>query len=317
MGNERRTLRIGAAAIIGALALRLLAKGLPALAGMGQDAAAWLIFAESGRWPAQTVPTQSATVETVTEPTQPQKTAVVFSAQQAQDIALHNTSPLEPELASYLTMPLDWDLQNPSPRVLILHTHACESYADSGGYRSEDPSENMVAVGEAVKQRLEQAGIGVIHDTTLHDKESYNGSYDAARRTAQDWLAKYPDICLVLDLHRDAIEDASGNQLATQVRVNGKQSAQIMLVLGMGYSWEPNPSREKNLALGTKLYVQMERFAPGICRPICLRGYRYNQDLGPCSLLVEMGVAGNTLAQALEAGNVLADAIISLAAGSA
>ena len=73
---------------------------------------------------------------------------------------------------------------------------------------------------------------------------------------------------------------------------------------------------EDNLALAAKLQVTLERQAPGIMRPVNLRGQRFNQDLSNGALLIEMGAAGNTHAEALLAAEQLAQAIITLAEGA-
>ena len=123
-------------------------------------------------------------------------------------------------------------------------------------------------------------------------------------------LEEHPEICLVLDLHRDASGDLN-NQMRTKATVDGKPSAQIMFVVGTGASlWQ------ENFALALKMQVQLERLAPGICRNINLRTQRFNQDKLSGTLLVEVGAAGNTHAEALTAAEALAKAVIALAEGS-
>ena len=60
----------------------------------------------------------------------------------------------------------------------------------------------------------------------------------------------------------------------------------------------------------------MERLCPGIMRPMNLRPQRFNQDLSPGALLIEVGAAGNTHAEALAAAGVLAQTIADLAKGA-
>jgi stage II sporulation protein P len=60
----------------------------------------------------------------------------------------------------------------------------------------------------------------------------------------------------------------------------------------------------------------LEEKAPGITRTTTLRASRYNQDLHPGMLLVEVGSSGNTLDQAKAAVEILADAIIALKDGA-
>ena len=226
-------------------------------------------------------------------------------------------------LEELLVQPLDWDLHSGAPTVLILHTHATESYTKAKGevyketsaFRTLDEEYNMVSVGDRVAKLLEAGGITVIHDRQLHDYPSYNGSYNHARKSMAEILKKYPTIRLVLDLHRDASGD-NYNQMRTEAEVNGKASAQLMLVIGTDASGLKHPQWEENLALGLKLHSQLERIAPGICRYVNLRGQRFNQDLSPGALLVEVGAAGNSHEEALIAAEVLAQGILDLANGT-
>ena len=223
----------------------------------------------------------------------------------------------DPDLAALLTRPLDWDLTQGDPAVLILHTHSTESYtqgsepyAETSRWRTTDENYNMLSIGRRVGQLLAEAGIGVIQDTALHDYPSYNGSYVRSRKSVSRYLEEYPSIRLVLDLHRDASEGTA--QMRPVTRVEGQACAGMMLVLGTNHE-----DFETNLALGLKLHALLERQAPGITRPLQLRGQRFNQDLSKGALLVEMGAAGNTHAEALAAADQLAAAIIALAKGSA
>ena len=65
-----------------------------------------------------------------------------------------------------------------------------------------------------------------------------------------------------------------------------------------------------------ELQHQLEVLCPGICRYISLRPERFNQDLSPGMMLIEVGAAGNTLEEALAAAEILAQAIGSLAKGT-
>ena len=101
------------------------------------------------------------------------------------------------------------------PQVLIMHTHATESYQTwpdpvfDPGYtaRSKSTALNMCAVGEKMAQVLNAAGIRTLHDETLYDAPGYTDSYKRSRAGVQAYLERYPSIKVVLDVHRDAIED--------------------------------------------------------------------------------------------------------------
>ena len=335
MDHDKWSLRAGAAVIVCALVLRLGAGGffLPVARFLSQpNIASLLIYLETGRIvrfsdsqdPStlfagiSSPPTDSAE----TTPTQPSPAIPVFSASDATLVDFYGTD-LTVDPGVLLETPLQWDLTGDEPTVLIYHSHATESYTPSAGedynessaYRTLSADYNMVSIGSHVARLLEAGGISVIHDTQLHDYPSYNTSYNSSRTSFQPYLEQYPSIRLVLDLHRDASGDNS-NQMTTAARVDGQDSAQLMLVVATGTSARPVPNWQENLALGLKLHVQLERLAPGICRYVNLRSSRFNQDLSPGALLVEVGAAGNTHQEALTAAGVLAQAILELAGGA-
>ena len=217
-----------------------------------------------------------------------------------------------PDLEALLKQKLELDLFGDGPRVLIVHTHATEGYRDTEGYRSLDETQNMVAIGEEVTRVLELGGIRVIHDRTLHDHPDYNSAYSAARATIQAYLVEYPTIELVLDLHRDASAEGSP-PMTTSATVDGQECAQLMMVVGTDAGGNHHPDWQQNLALALRLTALLEREDPGITRPLNLRSQRFNMDLCPGSLLVEVGAAGDTRQEAILAANALARAILRLA----
>jgi len=322
MKQENKSLYIGAAAVAGAILLRLFSGNLPGrlIAFFSKpETVTALTFLETGtlvrlpqpeNTPFPTVPEENLPVTLPEEDPQ-------FCKEDAELVTVNNHSGCAIQIPQLLETPLAWNLTADEPTVLIMHTHTTESYADcSDSYRSLEEENNMLAIGQYIQQNLEKAGIGVIHDRSLHDYPSYNGSYNHARKSIQEYLKEYPSICLVLDIHRDAMEDSQGNQIQTCVTVNAQESAQLMAVVGTNGSGLHHPNWQKNMALALKLHVQLERMYPGITRPISLRSQRFNQDLLPGAMLIEVGAAGNTQAQALQAALCLSNAIISLAGGT-
>ena len=323
MKPEDKTLRICAVVVAAALILRLSTGALPqkitAFFCQSQVASA-LVFAQTGRvllFPEDTEATQipSTQPSPVTE-----KEAVTFSIQDTQLVQINNASSYTLDPDKLLQAPLDWELTGSEPTVLILHSHGSESYRGSCDnettYRTLEESKNMLAVGQQVASLLEQAGIRVIHDRTIHDYPSYNGAYNHSRTQTNEYLQQYPSIRLVLDLHRDAMEDGNGKQISTTVTIDGKSSAQLMMVVGSSAGGLNHPNWQENMALAMKLHAQLEKIYPGICRPISFRSQRFNQDLSTGAMLIEVGAAGNTLAEALTAADCLAQAIISLSHGT-
>ena len=227
------------------------------------------------------------------------------------------------ETETLLLQSVDWKLED-GPAVLIIHSHATESYTktegqtywESGDYRTENDAYNMVAVGDALAELLQARGIGVLHDRQLHDYPSYNAAYTNSRKSVADYLREYPTIRIVLDLHRDAALNADGSQYATAATVNGERSAQVMLLVGTDWAGGSHGNWQDNLALALKLQALLEKAHPGITRDTLLRGYAFNQDLCTGMLIVEVGTAGNTLQEALRAMQPLADAIAAMKNGA-
>lgn len=326
---ERKVLRIGAAVIICAVLLRLLSStDLAAAVTDPEKVGAALLFLSTGRVvrPASIRQTEPPEEESTQEPTQPEETPpspAVFTAQDAALVRINNAANRDVDVQAMLQTPLGWDLtEENGPTVLILHTHGSESYTktedytESASYRTLDENYNVVSVGDRLTQALEAAGIAVLHDRTMHDHPSYNGSYEAARKKLQAYLAEYPSIRLVLDIHRDAMEDSSGNQIGYTVQTDQGEAAKLMLVVGSDAGSLYNPRWRENLTLAVKLQAQLEKVQPGICRPLGLRSSRFNQDLMQQMVLVEVGAAGNTRQQALLAADILAQSIVELAQGA-
>lgn len=202
------------------------------------------------------------------------------------------------------------------PQVLIMHTHATESYMPFSGdvydsrttFRTTDNSRNMAVVGDRIAEELEAAGIRTLHDVTQHDYPSYNGSYQRSRVTVESYLKKYPSIKVVLDIHRDAI--ASGDTVTAPVaEVEGKTAAQIMIISGCENESMDYPNYMQNLRFSAALQNQLEGDYPGLTRPVLFDYRLYNQDLTNGSILIEVGSHGNTLEQAAYSGELIGKAL--------
>ena len=328
---EQKVLRVSTAVIVGALLLRLLSAAAPDFT-VSAEMVSLMLFFQTGRLvrPADiaftTEPTQPPTPPTeetrppAIQPTQP--AVPTFSESAAQALSVNCSFDYTADLTKLLTQPLFWDLKTDEPTVLILHSHATEAYAPTGeyaeltDYRTLDTDHNMISVGAYLTELLEEGGIHVLQDTSLHDSPSYSAAYTNSRESVQQYLEKYPSIRLVLDLHRDSYEDAEGNQIVHTVFSQGEQLAQLMFVVGTNYSGLTHPDWRENLSLALKLQTQLEGICPGICRSVNLRSQRFNQDLSEGSLLIEVGACGNSRQEALRATQVLAEGILSLANGS-
>lgn len=229
------------------------------------------------------------------------------------------TSVSNEELIAESRLAPDFEIElNGEPQVLIIHTHATESfepyerdfYDSSFNSRTTDPTMNMIAVGKKIAAELESAGIGVIHDETLHDYPSYNGSYDRSRETVQKYLEEYPSIKIVLDVHRDAIERESGERVAPVAEIDGKTAAQVMIISGCDDGTMGMPDHMKNFRFAALLQNQLESDWKGLTRPVLFDYRKYNQDLTTGSILIEVGGHANSIDQALYSGELIGKSLV-------
>ena len=233
----------------------------------------------------------------------------------------NNTRVPAAEVAAEIENPLPFAVEwnSPDPQVLVMHTHATEDYRMSvglwftpgDGSRSTERAVNMCAVGRVMADTLNAAGLNTLHDETLNDYPSYTGSYANSRAVVEQYLAQYPSIKIVLDVHRDAIETEAGARMAPVCTVNGRQAAQVMIICGSDNGTTAKlPNWRQNLRFAAAWERAMEESFPGFTRPVLLSYRFYNQDLTTGSLLIEIGGHGNNLNEALYAGQLAAEGLI-------
>lgn len=199
------------------------------------------------------------------------------------------------------------------PQVLIFHSHATEAYTMSGSdvyeesdsYRTLNTEQNMVRVGAEMAQIFEQAGIQVIHDTTLYDYPSYNEAYIRSSQGVAHWLEQYPSLQLVLDVHRDALAASDGTIYKT-VAGTVDNCAQVMMVMGSDAMGQEHPNWRVNLSLAASIQKDLAEKWSTLARPLVLRTSRFNQHQSTGEILLEVGTHGNTLQEAITAARLFA-----------
>lgn len=197
------------------------------------------------------------------------------------------------------------------PQILIYHTHSQEAFADSV---AGEIAHTIVGVGDYLTEILtNQYGYNVLHHTGVYDME--NGeldrkqAYNRALPAIEAILEQYPSIEVVIDLHRDGVAD--NIHLVTEV--NGKQVARLMFFNGLcrdtsGELAEvSNPYREDNLAFSLQMGLHLKTSYPEVLRVLYLQKNRYNQHVASRCLLVETGAQTNTVEEAMNAMEILAE----------
>lgn len=228
----------------------------------------------------------------------------------------NSTSLSDEEAQQYLEAENPVQIDSDGPQVLIMHTHATESFEpyDADTYdtrhtwRTTDNTQNIVAAGEVMAEAIRSYGIEVLHDETQHDYPSYNGSYERSAVTVQDYLEKYPSIKVVLDVHRDAVQrDTTLVKPVTEI--DGRKAAQLMIIAGCDDGTMDMPNWSKNFRFAAGMQDAIESRYPSLTRPVFFCYRKYNQDLTTGSLLIEIGSHGNTLEEVLYTAQLAGDAI--------
>lgn len=243
---------------------------------------------------------------------------LLFDPAEADAVTIAGSCSYSVDKQALLTRPSSLKPSSDGPQVLIVHTHSSEAYTPEPGWeytpsdelRTEETDYSVIRIGSRVAELLTEAGISVLHDTALNDYPTYNGAYARMEATIDGYLAEYPSIQMVLDIHRDAASNADGSPLAHTVALHGQDCAQLMLVVGTDEGGLTHPDWQENLANALKLQALLNRIAPGLCRDLDLRTERFNQHETPGSLLVEFGSTGNTLQQALRSAEYFSAALV-------
>ncbi len=237
------------------------------------------------------------------------------------EVLIKNSTEETADFKELLEKPLELSIDKEKPSVLIFHTHTTEGYEmlDRDWYacdktsRTEDSARNIVRVGEEIAKELESKGFSVIHDKTVHDAR-YTGAYDRSRETVRRHLSENEQIKIVLDVHRDAMQENDGTKIKAVKEINGKKAAQIMIISGAegGGKVSDFPFWRDNLSFALKLHSACEMNSDGIMRPMMFCYRKYNMDETPYSLLVEFGSEANTLDEAVYSARIFGNALAGL-----
>ena len=227
---------------------------------------------------------------------------------------IHPTTAVDAKLidpATFITRDLSLPKDPDRPQILIYHTHSQEEYADY----PQNPEATIVGVGARLAEHLRENGYQVIHDRSVYDvrngKLDRSQAYTYALEEISGILQEYPTIQVVLDLHRDGVDE----KIKLLTEINGTPSAKIMFFNGTSQTpdgpieYLPNPNREANLAFSFQMQLLAMKQYPGFTRNIYLKGLRYNQHVRERTALIEVGAQTNTYAEALEAMGPLAELI--------
>lgn len=230
-------------------------------------------------------------------------------------LTIKNSTSFDIDVAELVAQGAPQTLPAEGPQVLIVHTHGSEAYTpdemdryvETDTDRTEDKNYNVIRVGDELAKAFEAQGISVLHDREIYDYPSYTGSYNRSGAAVEKYLAEYPDIAVVIDLHRDALGDGEVTY-KTVAELDGKASSQLMMLVGTGESGLYHPNWEQNLRLALYLQQALNAKYPTLARPVSVVKERYNQHLCTGMFILEVGSNGNSLQEAITAVRLFADA---------
>lgn len=189
------------------------------------------------------------------------------------------------------------------PQILIYHTHSQEAFADSV---PGDESTTIVGAGDHLAEILQnQYGYNVLHHKGQYDVKTRDNAYSKALPEIQKILEENPTIQVVIDLHRDGIDESAGKLV---MDLDGKPTARFMFFNGVScgkrtgnIDYLYNPNLEENMAFSFQLKKAAEEYYPGLSRKNYINAYRYNMHLCGRTTLIELGAQNNTVEEIMNA----------------
>ena len=241
---------------------------------------------------------------------------------------INNSTGLMPDVEKLLSKnfnpnQLDMLSQRDGPKVLILHTHASESYLEKGQIshnydestelaRTANTDKNVVSLGSIIADVLNSNGISTVHCCDIHDSIQQRDSYLRSEACIKEYLEKYPTIQLVIDIGRDDLITSSDDIIRPVTLVENEPAAQVSLVVGSNWGGAECVNWVDNLSLALKLREQLNKEYINFCRPVELRAETYNQELSTYSIHIDIGSIGNNLEEARISARCVAITLLEL-----
>lgn len=190
-------------------------------------------------------------------------------------------------------------------KLLLYFTHSTEAYepitkAADGKIAVSHQTENVMKMGDKLKVQLEMHGV---ETEMLKKAVPHARAYQQMRPLIKKQISE-KEYDLIIDIHRDSV----GPEKTTIVH-EAERYAKVAFVVGTD-----NPHYKKNEAMTNRLKIEMEKRIPGITRNVIPKGGagvdgKYNQDLHPNIILLELGGIGNTEDELNRTIAIIAEAI--------
>ena len=195
------------------------------------------------------------------------------------------------------------------PLVYIYNTHQLETYSNEG-LENYNMSPNVMMASYLLSEKLNNLGIKTIaEDTNIYDFINKVGLeqdalYKASRLFIKQAKEKYPNLKLIIDLHRDSVDKS-----ISEIEINGNNYARLLFVLGT-----TNDNYKENEVimseLSDRLNTKYNKLSRGIYyRPTPTWPDSYNQDLGKEIILIELGGKDNNINEVINTIDALSEII--------
>ncbi|MDS9471009.1 stage II sporulation protein P [Sporosarcina pasteurii] len=200
----------------------------------------------------------------------------------------------EPLKIVYASNVFQEDVQEKQKKALLYFTHNHEAFEPvtkekSGKVTVSHRTENITKFGEKLQAQLAVNGIetDILPVNNMQELEKKGMPFSKAYHTVRPFVQKQieeSEYDLILDMHRDSI-----GRDKTTVSYKGENYAKVAFVIGLEH-----PNYKHNEEMAVKLKAEMEKQVPGITRGLIRKSGagvdgKYNQDLHPNVLLIELG----------------------------
>lgn len=199
------------------------------------------------------------------------------------------------------------------PLVLIVHSHGGEGYTPRGTLyldaraavgRSDDAAYSVVGAGLALADALERSGICAVHLTERFDLTGNVGAFDRTAEAVAACLEQYPSIRYVIDVHRSAGLDPSGDLMRAVTWQGGAAVAQVAWIA---------PADGEAISLAAALCEQMNGAGAHLCRSVQAEDFGQGWAFeGVYTLRAEIGTAGNSAEETAESAEYIARSLAAL-----
>lgn len=216
----------------------------------------------------------------------------------------NNLSPPKKPSTTNVAPPTDPIIKTPidndnNAEIFIYHSHNRESWLpELPDVKKEslafDKKTNVTLLGDRLANKLSEAGINSIHDSTDYQSvygDIYKGSdsYLYSRKKVKEAKASNKGIKYYFDIHRD-----SGPRKTTTAKIKGIEYAQLYIIIG-----SDNPKWKENYKFAKEFIKVLNNKYPGLSKGIFAKDRKqgngvYNQDLSVKSIIIEVGGVNNT-----------------------